>query len=83
MSVAYSQAFLQQGDQDEAEGGGERSNFIQAGQIIATSHEMGPQKVAEEGKSSAISGKSRLVKYYSIAPNHLMFDWPPVDCICA
>ena len=29
----------------------------------------GPQKVADEGNSPAISGKSRLVKYYSIWPD--------------
>ena len=34
---------------------------------FATSHDLGPQKVAKEGKSSAISGKSRLVKYYNLA----------------
>ena len=40
--------------------------FIQAGQIIATSHDLA-QKVAEEGKYPLISGKSRLVKYYNLA----------------
>ena len=35
-------------------------------QIIATSHDLGPQKVAEEGKWEPlfISGKSRLVKIF-------------------
>ena len=39
---------------------------IQAGQITATSKDLAPQKVAEEGKSvnPIISVKSRLVKYY-------------------
>ena len=36
-------------------------------EIMATSHDLGPQKVAEEGKPS-ISVVSRLVKY--------MFNWP-------
>ena len=40
-----------------------------SGQIIATSHDLGPQKVAEERKSPAISGNSRLVKYYFIWPD--------------
>ena len=38
-----------------------------SGQIIATSHVVSPQKVAGERKSPAISGKSRLVKYYDLA----------------
>ena len=38
-----------------------------SGQIIATSHDLGPQSVAKEGKSPKISGKSRLVKYYNLA----------------
>ena len=33
-----------------------------SGQIIATSHDLGPQNVAEEG-NPLISGKSRLVTY--------------------
>ena len=33
-----------------------------SGQIIATSHDLGPQNVAEEG-NPFISGKSRLVTY--------------------
>ena len=41
-----------------------------SGQIIATSHELGPQKVAfwkgNPRLFQDISGKSRLVKYYSI-----------------
>ena len=37
-----------------------------SGQIIATSHDLGPHKVAKQGKSPKISGKSRLVKYYNL-----------------
>ena len=37
-----------------------------SGRIIATSHDLGPQKVAEEG-NPLISGKSRLVKYDNLA----------------
>ena len=33
-----------------------------SGQIIATSRDLGPQKVAEEGKSPYFKQKSRLVK---------------------
>ena len=40
---------------------------ILSGQTIATSHDLGPQKVAKEGKSPANSGKSRLVKYFNLA----------------
>ena len=40
---------------------------MKAGQIIATSHVFSPQNVAEEGKSPAISGKCRWVKYYNLA----------------
>ena len=39
---------------------------IHSGQIIATSHDLGPQKVAFRKGNPLISGKSRLVKYYSI-----------------
>ena len=40
-----------------------------SGQIIATSHDRFPPKGSFlEGKSPAISGKPRLVKYYSIWP---------------
>ena len=38
---------------------------------LATSYDLGPQKVADEGKWDPlfhlISGKSRLVKYYNLA----------------
>ena len=45
---------------------------IISGQIIATSHDLGPQKVAFwKGNGTLISGKSRLVKYYSIWPDHM------------
>ena len=40
-----------------------------SGQIIATSHDLTPKGSFLEGKSPAISGKSRLVKYYSIWPD--------------
>ena len=47
--------------------------YISCGQIIATSHDLGPQKLAKwqgnpliSGKS-LISRKSRLVKYYNLA----------------
>ena len=41
-----------------------------SGQIIATSHDLGPQKVAfwKGNGTPAIWGKSRLMKYYSIWP---------------
>ena len=32
---------------------------------------LGPQKVAEKGKSPEISGKSRLVKYYNLARSYV------------
>ena len=35
-------------------------------QIVATSHDLGPQKVAKEVKSAKVSGKSSLVKYYKL-----------------
>ena len=38
-----------------------------SGQIIATSHDLGPQKVAEKREIPFISGKPRLVKYYNLA----------------
>ena len=45
-----------------------------SGQIIATSHDLGPQKVAKEGKPLD-SGKSRLVKYYNFGQTyHLGLD---------
>ncbi len=37
-----------------------------SGQIIAISHDLGPTKIAEDGKSPEISGKSRLAKYYNL-----------------
>ena len=37
------------------------------GQIIATSHDLGPQEVAFWKGIPLISGKSRLVKYYNLA----------------
>ena len=36
-------------------------------QIIATSHDLTPNGSGLEEKSPAISGKSRLVKYYNLA----------------
>ena len=36
-------------------------------QVVVTSHDLGPQKVAKEGKSLAISEKSSLVKYHNLA----------------
>ena len=39
------------------------------GQIIATSHDLGTQKVAFRRGISLISGKSRLVKYDFIWPD--------------
>ena len=45
-----------------------------SGQIIATSHDLGPQKVAFWKGNPLISGKSRLVKYYNLArTNGLQF----------
>ena len=42
--------------------------FFHSVQIIATSHDLGPQKVAgRKGNRTLISGKSRLVKYYNLA----------------
>ena len=38
--------------------------YIETGQIIATSHDLGHQKVAFWKGIPLISGKSRLVKYY-------------------
>ena len=38
-----------------------------SGQIIATSHDLGPQKVAVWKGNPLISGKSRLVKHYTSA----------------
>ena len=44
--------------------------LTRSGQILATSHEfLGPQKVAEEGKSPYF--KSRLVKYENLGRPHL------------
>ena len=46
-----------------------------SGQIIATSHDRFPPKGSVlEGKSPAISGKSRLVKYYFIWPDKSISD---------
>ena len=42
------------------------------GQIIATSHDLGPQKVAFWKGNPLISGKSRLVKYIIIWPDGLV-----------
>ncbi len=40
-----------------------------SGQFIATSHDLGPQKVAQEGKSPYFKDSRRLVKYYNLATN--------------
>ena len=40
---------------------------LETGQIIATSHDLGPQKVAFWKGNPLISAKSRLVKYYNLA----------------
>ena len=37
-----------------------------SGEIIATSHDLGPQNVAEEGKSPFFQKKSRLAKHYAL-----------------
>ena len=46
---------------------------IKSGEIIATSHDLGPQKATKEGKSP--SGKSRLVKRWTIIiwPDYIQF----------
>ena len=41
--------------------------LIRSRQIIATSHDLGPQKVAKEGKSPYFRNSQRLVKYYNLA----------------
>ena len=43
--------------------------FNTSGQIIATSHDLGSQKAAFGRETPKVSGKSRLVKYYSIWPD--------------
>ena len=43
-------------------GNGSKRNEVY---IWSNYSDLGPQKVAEKGKSPAISGKSRLVKYYN------------------
>ena len=44
------------------------SQLISSGQIIANpSHDLTPKGSVLEGKSPAISGKSRLVKHYNLA----------------
>ena len=50
-------------------GAGDELGIIKSGQIIATSHDLGPQKVAfwKGNGTPAISGKSSLVKYYNLA----------------
>ena len=42
-------------------------DYIWSGQIIATSHDLGPQKVAVWKGHLLISGISRLVKYHNLA----------------
>ena len=38
-----------------------------SGQIIAASHDLGPQMVVFSKRNPLISGKSRLVKYFDLA----------------
>ena len=45
---------------------GEGRSRSNAGQIIATSHDLTSKGSKSEGKCPAISGKSRLVKYYNL-----------------
>ena len=48
-----------------------------SGQIIATTHDLRPQKVAFwKGNGTPFQGKSRLVKYYSIWPDPNL-SWKP------
>ena len=49
--------------------GGQFCTQTVSGQIIATSHDLGPQKVAFRKGHPLISGKIRLVKYYNLARN--------------
>jgi len=44
------------------------------GPIIATENTTSAQKVAKEGKSPAISGKFRLVKYYNLVRFMINFE---------
>ena len=41
--------------------------LIRSRQIIATSHDLGPQKVAKEGTSPYFKNSQGLVKYYNLA----------------
>ena len=45
------------------------AHHIESGQIIATSHDLGPQKVAVWKGNLLISRKSRLVIYFIIWPD--------------
>ena len=52
------------------------------GQIIATSHDLGPQKVANDGMGTPhISGTSRLVKYDNLARMFIRGTLPPHDSL--
>ena len=54
--------------------------FIRSGQIVAASHDLTPILLAFWKGNPLISGKSRLVKYYSIWPDPFIKTWTKNIC---